>query len=321
MKAVQISRTGGPEVLVVRNVPDPRPGEDEALIEIEAVGVNFIDIYVRSGRHRHDLPLVPGFEAAGTVVEVGENVREVSPGDLVAAAGVFGSYAEAMVAPSWQLVKLPNGVDAETGAAVMEQGLTAHYLSRSTYPLGSDDIALVHAGAGGVGLLLIQMAKRLGATVIATVSTVAKAERAREAGADHVINYVDQDFEKEVLSITEGRGLSVVYDSVGASTFDKGLACLAPRGYMVLYGQSSGPVPSVSVQAINSKSLFLTRPSLTDYTASREELLWRSDDVFGWVRSGELNVHIHGRFSLRDAAEAHRAMEGRATTGKLLLIP
>ena len=247
MKAVQISRTGGPEVLVVTDVSDPRPGKDQALIEIEAIGVNFIDTYIRSGRYPRDLPLVPGVEAAGTVVEVGEDVSEVSPGDLVATAGVMGSYAEKMVVPSWQLVKLPQGVDAETGAAVIEQGLTAHYLCHSTYPLSSHDAALVHAGAGGVGLLLIQMAKRLGATVITTVSTEAKAERAREAGADHVINYTVQDFEDEVLSITEGRRLPVVYDAVGASTFDKSLACLAPRGYMVLYGQSSGPVPNVSV--------------------------------------------------------------------------
>ena len=257
----------------------------------------------------------------GKVVEVGGNVREVSPGDMVATAGVAGSYAERMVASSWQLVKLPQGVDVETGAAVIEQGLTAHYLCHSAYPLSSRDTALIHAGAGGVGLLLIQMAKRLGDTVITTVSTDAKAERAREVGADHTINYTNQDFEKEVRRFTGGEGLPVVYDSVGTSTFDKSLACLAPRGYMVLYGQSSGPVPSVSVPAINSKSLYFTRPSLNDYAATREELLQRAGQVFGWVKSGELKVSIHDRYPGRDAAEAHRALEGRKTTGKLLLIP
>ena len=321
MKAIQVSGTGGPEVLEHMEVPDPHIEKGEALLKIEAIGVNFIDIYVRSGRYPRDLPLIPGFEAAGTVVEVGVDVHEVSPGDLVAFAGVMGSYAEIMAVPSWQLVKLPEGVDIETGAALIEQGLTAHYLCRSTYPLGSGDTALVHAGAGGVGLLLIQMAKRLGATVITTVSTEAKAARASEAGADHVIIYTEQDFEEEVNRITGGRGLPVVYDSVGASTFDKSLACLAPRGYMVLFGQSSGPVPTVPVPVVNAKSLFFTRPTLGHYAATREELLQRSEDIFQWVVSGDLKVQVHDRYPLREAAEAHRALEGRQTTGKLLLVP
>ena len=218
-------------------------------------------------------------------------------------------------------MKLPEGVTAETGAALMEQGLTAHYLCHSTYPLGPEDTALVHAGAGGVGLLLIQMAKRLGATVITTVSTGEKAERARQAGADHTINYMEEHFEEEGMQISGGEGLPVVYDSVGAVTFDKSMACLAPRGHMVLFGQASGLVPSVSVAAIFNKSLYFTRPSLKDYMASRDELLERSGDLFRWVKSGEIKVHIHDRYPLRDAAEAHRDLEGRKTTGKLLLVP
>ena len=322
MKAVQISQTGGPEVMKYTDVPDPTPGSGQALIDIQAVGVNYTDVQTRSGRNPPAaLPVIPGVEGAGVVSAVGEGVSEVSVGDLVAYSGVGASYAEKVVAPADRLVKMPEGLSAEQGAAAMLQGMTAHYLVHTTYPLNSGDTALVHAAAGGVGLILTQMAKALGAQVIGTVSTEAKAQLAREAGADHVINYVEQDFEAEVNRITGNAGVQVVYDSVGASTFDKGIACLVQRGYMVLYGQASGPVPPVPVAVLNSKSLFLTRPGLADYTITREELLQRAGDVLGWVRSGKLKLHMHGNFSLSDAAEAHRQLEGRQTTGKLLLIP
>jgi NADPH2:quinone reductase len=260
-------------------------------------------------------------EAAGIVTQVGEGVSEVAVGDMVAYTGVGASYAEKVVAPSRRLVKLPQGMDAETAAAAMLQGMTAHYLSHSTYPLKPGDTCLVHAAAGGVGLLLTQMAKALGARVIATVSTEEKAKLASEAGADHVINYAVEDFEEEVKRITGGEGIQVVYDAVGITTFDKSVACLAHRGYMVLYGQASGPVPPVPVSVLNSKSLFLTRPTLGSYADAREELLQRAGDVLGWVQSHKLNLRIHGKFPLSDAAEAHRQLEGRLTTGKLLLIP
>ncbi|MDO8751868.1 MAG: quinone oxidoreductase [Dehalococcoidia bacterium] len=321
MKAVQISKTGGPEVLKYVDVPDPRPGPGQALVEIKAVGVNYTEVYTRSGLYPPALPVIPGGEAAGVVAQVGSGVTEVAVGDLVAYTGGSQSYAEKAVVPAWRLVKLPRGLDAEAGAAVMLQGMTAHYLCHSTYPLKPGHTALVHAAAGGVGLLLTQMAKSLGATVIGTVSTEAKAKLAREAGADHVINYSSQDFEQEVKRITGGAGVQVVYDAVGATTFDKSIACLVRRGYMVLYGQASGPVPPVPPSVLNAKSLFLTRPSLVDHTATREELLQRAGDVLGWVKSGKLKLHIHGKFALKDASEAHRQLEGRFTTGKLLLIP
>ncbi len=321
MKAMQIAQTGGPEVLQYKDVPDPAPGPEQALVEIKAVGVNYTDVYTRSGLNPPKLPAIPGVEAAGVVTQVGDSVSEVAPGDTVAYTGVPSSYAEKVVAPAWRLVKMPDGVDAEQGATVMLQGLTAHYLCYTTYPLKPGDTALVHAAAGGVGLLLTQMAKFIGARVIGTVSTEAKAELARDAGADHVINYQEQDFEKEVRRIAGDDGIQVAYDSVGRTTFDKSLACLARRGYLVLYGQASGPVPPVQVSVLNARSLFLTRPILGDYTATREELLQRSDEVLGWVRSGKLKLHLHDKFALKDAAEAHRQLEGRVTTGKLLLIP
>ena len=320
MKVVQISQTGGPEVLKYVDVPDPSPGAGQALIDVTAIGMNYTDVYTRSGLNAPALPAIPGVEAAGVVSQVGEGVSEVAVGDLVAYTGVGASYAEKVVAPSWRLVKLPEGVDAETGAATMLQGMTAYYLCHSTYPLKPGDTALVHAAAGGVGLLLTQMAKSLGAQVIATVSTEAKAQLAREAGADHTIIYTEQDFEEEVKRITGG-GVQVVYDSVGLTTFDKSIACLVPRGYMVLYGQASGPVPPVPVSMLNNGSLFLTRPGLGDHTATREELLQQAGNVLEEVRSGRLKLHMHGKFALRDAAEAHRQLEGRLTTGKLLLIP
>lgn len=321
MKAVQISKTGGPEVLEYVDVPDPEPGNGQALVDIQAIGVNYTDVYTRSGLNPPSLPTIPGVEGAGVVSKVGAGVTEVKVGDLVAYSSVGKSYAEKVVAPSWRLVKLPRGLDAEAGAAAMLQGMTAHYLCHSTYPLKPGDTALVHAAAGGVGLLLTQMAKSLGARVIATVSTDAKAQLARQAGADHVIIYTREDFEEGVKKVTGGVGVEVVYDAVGKSTFDKSVACLKPRGYMVLYGQASGPVPPVPVAVLNRKSLFLTRPGLGDYTPTREELLQRAGDVLGWVKSGKLKLHIHGKYALRDAAEAHRQLEQRQTTGKLLLIP
>ena len=321
MKAIRITETGGPEVLQYVDVPDPTPGAGQALVELKAIGVNYTDVYTRAGVNPPRLPAIPGVEGAGVVVEVGEGVSEVGPGDLVAYSGIPSSYAEKVVAPSRQLVKLSNEMDAETGAAVMLQGMTAHYLCHTTYPLTSTDTALVHAGAGGVGLLLIQMAKRLGARVITTVSTEAKAQLAKEAGADHAIIYTEQDFAEEIERITGGAGVQVVYDSVGKDTFDKGISCLAPRGCMVLYGQASGAVSPVPIPVLNSKSLFVTRPGLAHHTATREELEERADAVLGWVTSGQLKLRIHGRYPLKDAVETHVQLESRGTTGKLLLIP
>ncbi|MDP6102034.1 MAG: quinone oxidoreductase [Dehalococcoidia bacterium] len=321
MKAIQITEVGGPEVLKYMDVTDPSPGPGQALIDMKASGVNYMDVYARSGLNPPSLPTIPGGEGAGVVAQVGEGVSEVEVGDLVAYTGAGASYAERVVVPSWRLVKLPEGLDADEAAAVMLQGMTAHYLCYATYPLKPGDTCLVHAAAGGVGLLLTQIAKSLGARVIATVSTAEKAHLASAAGAHHVINYVEQDFEKEVSKISGGEGIQVVYDAVGLTTFDKSLACLAPRGYMVLYGQASGPVPPISTSILGRKALFLTRPSLGVYTSTREELLQRAGDVLGWVRSGKLDLRIHGKFPLEDAAEAHRQLEGRLTTGKLLLIP
>ncbi|MBI4282150.1 MAG: quinone oxidoreductase [Chloroflexi bacterium] len=321
MKAIQITQVGGPEVLTYRDVPDPRPGPGQTLVEVKAIGVNYMDVGFRSGPNLPAPPAIPGGEAAGTVIQVGEGVSEVKVGDLVAYTGAGAAYAEKVVVPSWRLVKLPSGLDAESGAAAMLQGMTAHYLSHSTYPLKPGDTCLVHAAAGGVGLLLTQMAKSLGARVIGTVSTEDKARLASEAGADHVIIYTTEDFEAEVNKLTDGKGVQVVYDAVGLTTFDKGIACLAPRGCMALYGQASGPVPALNSSILGRKALYLTRPNLGTYTATREELLQRAGDVLGWVKSGRLHLHIHGKFPLRNAAEAHRQLQGRMTIGKLLLIP
>jgi NADPH2:quinone reductase len=321
MKAIQITQVGGPEVLKYTDVADPSPGPGQALVDIKASGVNYMDVYVRSGLIAPSLPAIPGGEGAGVVAQVGEGVTEVQIGDLVAYTGAGASYAEKVVVPSWRLVKLPEGLGADSAAAVMLQGMTAHYLCYSTYPLKPGDTCLVHAAAGGVGLLLTQMAKSLGARVIATVSTDEKAKLAAAAGADYVINYSEQDFAEEVDKISGGDGVQVVYDAVGLTTFDKSIASLAPRGCMALYGQASGPAPDISPSILARKSLFLTRPSLGVYTSTREELLQRAGDVLGWVQSGKLDIRIHGKFSLSDAAEAHRQLEGRLTTGKLLLIP
>ena len=291
-------------------------------MKLEAAGLNYIDVYYRTGLYKAQLPLTLGLEGGGVVTEVGPNVSEVKVGDRVAYTGVPGAYAQLAAVPAARLVKLPDGLDGKTGAAAMLQGMTAHYLSHSTYPLKSGDWCLVHAAAGGVGLLLCQMAKMRGARVIGTVSTEAKAKLAREAGADEVILYTTQDFEAEAKRITGGAGVRVVYDSVGKTTFDKSLSCLALRGTLVLFGQSSGPVPPFDAAVLNQKgSLFLTRPSLFHYTATREELLQRSGDVLGWIKAGRLRLRIDLTLPLAQAAEAHRQLEGRQTTGKVLLIP
>jgi NADPH:quinone reductase len=322
MKAIRILQHGGPEALKIEEVPLPIPGEEQALIRLEAIGVNFIDVYHRTGLYKVAPPFTPGMEGAGVVESVGKNVKDIQPGDRVAYAMTMGSYADHAIVPSWQLIKLPGGVDTRLGAAIMLQGMTAHYLTQTTYPVKSGDSILVHAAAGGVGLLVIQMAKKKGARVIGTVSTDEKAKLAREAGADEVIFYTRQDFETETKRLTQAKGVQVVYDSVGKSTFEKSLSCLVPRGMMVLFGQSSGPVPPFDPGLLAAKgSLFLTRPSLTQYAATRQELLHRAGEVLEWVASGALRVRIEKTFPLIQAPEAHRQLEGRMTTGKVLLIP
>jgi NADPH2:quinone reductase len=322
MKAIQVHEHGDPDQLRFEDIKNPTPGPGEALVQIEAAGLNFIDTYQRRGWYKINLPFTPGVEAAGRVVAVGAGVDLVAVGDRVAYASSIGSYAEYNTVKATSLVPVPPDVPAELAAAVMLQGMTAHYLSHSTYPLEADDTALVHAAAGGVGQLLVQMAKILGARVIGTCSTEEKAEVAREAGADEVILYTEQDFEAETMRLTDGEGVDVVYDGVGKDTFDRSLACLRPRGYMVLYGQASGIVPEFDIQRLNQRgSLFLTRPSLGHYTATREELLWRSGDLFDWIADDHLDVAVDERFALADAAEAHRYIEGRNTMGKVLLVP
>jgi NADPH:quinone reductase len=322
MKAVRIHTPGGPEALKYDDVPEPTPGAGQAAVKLGACGVNYIDVYFRTGQYKAQLPLTIGLEGAGAVTTVGAGVTDVKVGDRVAWTGVPGSYAQVAVVPADRLVKLPDKLTFKDGAAAMLQGMTAHYLAVSTYPLKKGDVCLVHAAAGGVGLLLCQMAKMRGATVIGTVSTEEKAALAKEAGADHVIVYTKTDFEAEVKRLTGGAGVHVNYDGVGASTFDKGLNCLRPRGLMVLYGAASGPVPPLDLQILNARgSLFVTRPSLNHHIASREELMERAGDVLGWIRDGKLKLRLEHQFPLAEAPEAHRALEGRRTTGKILLIP
>jgi NADPH:quinone reductase len=322
MKTIRIHKTGGPEVLTYEDVSVPEPAPGEAVLKLEAVGVNFIDVYYRSGLYKAALPYTPGMEAAGTVTAVGAEVVDLKPGDRAAYAMNPGAYAEYASVPTWKLVRLPAAIDSRQGAAAMLQGMTAHYLAYSTFRLQPGHTALVHAGAGGVGLLLTQIARNIGATVITTVGNDQKAELSRTTGAHHVIVYSRQEFDKEVREITGGKGVEVVYDSVGVNTFERSVACLKPRGYMVLFGQSSGPVPPVDPAVLASKgSLFLTRPTLGNYVATKDELRWRANDVLSWIANGKLRLTIDHVFPLAEAARAHQELEGRRTTGKVLLVP
>jgi NADPH2:quinone reductase len=320
MKSIQVKEHGGPEKLELVETPKPEPGLKQVLVRIAASGVNFIDVYFRTGLYKADLPVTLGSEAAGTVEAVGPEVTEFAPGDRVAYAMVRGSYAEYAVVPTAMLVKIPDHVDFNTAAAAMLQGMTAHYLTHSTYPLKKGETCLVHAAAGGAGGLIVQMAKMLGATVFGTVSTDEKAVIAKDHGADEIIFYTRQEFDVEVKRLTEGRGVDVVYDSVGKTTFEKSLNSLRPRGMLALFGQSSGAVPPIDPSILNVKgSLFLTRPSLGHYVASRDELLLRAGDVLRWIDEGKLKLRIDRTYPLADAAAAHRDLEARHTAGKLLL--
>jgi NADPH:quinone reductase len=322
MKAIQVQKTGGPDVLTLADLPVPKPKANEAVVKIAAIGVNFIDVYFREGRYPAPLPFIDGQEAAGTVTEVGSDVKTVKPGDRVAYTGVIGSYAEYAAVPADRLVHVPDKITDQQAAAAMLQGMTAHYLVNSTYPLMKGETALIHAAAGGVGLLLVQMAKNIGARAIGTVGTEEKAKLAREAGADEVILYTQKDFEAETKRLTENKGVHVVYDGVGKSTFEKGLNVLRPRGYMVLFGGASGAVPPFDPIALSQKgSLFLTRPSLLHYIATRQELEQRSSDVFSAVAAGKLKLRIGHVYKLEEVQQAHRDLEGRKTTGKILLVP
>lgn len=321
VKAIRVHDPGGPEALRIDDVSSPAPGAGEALVRIESIGVNFIDVYHRTGLYPLETPFTPGREAAGVVEAVGDDVTEVRPGDRVAYV-LSPSYAELAVVPAQRLVPVPPGVSSDDAAALMLQGLTAHYLSHSTFPIREGQEVLVHAAAGGVGLLLVQMAKKRGARVFGTVSTDAKADAAKRAGADVLIRYTEEDFEEVIRRQTDGAGLHAVYDSVGQTTFDKSFKCLRPRGMLVLYGQSSGPVPPFDLTGLGAGgSLFVTRPSLAHYILDRSELLDRSNDILGWAERGELEITIDRKLPLSEAPEAHRLLEGRKTSGKLLLSP
>jgi NADPH:quinone reductase len=322
MKAIQVKQPGGPAVLELLDVPVPEPKTTEAVVKLAASGVNFIDVYQREGRYKVPLPFVLGQEGAGVVTAVGSNVTSVKAGDRVAWTGLLGGYAEYAAVSADRLVAIPAGVTDQQAAAAMLQGMTAHYLCHDTFPLKRGETALVHAAAGGVGLLLVQMAHHIGARVLATVSTEEKAKLAREAGADEIILYTQSDFEAETRRLTNGQGVHVVYDSVGKTTFEKGLNVLRPRGMMVLFGGSSGAVPPFDLIALSQKgSLYVTRPTLVNYIASREELLSRSAAVFAMISSGKLKLRIAHTYPLAEAQRAHRDLEGRKTTGKLLLLP
>jgi NADPH2:quinone reductase len=322
MQAVVVTENGGPEVLRVEKRETPSPGRGQLLVDVGAIGVNYMDIYHRKGLYPVSTPFVLGMEGAGTVATVGDGVTEFSPGDRVAWAQAPGSYAEQVLVPAEKAVAVPDGVTDELAAAALLQGLTAHYLTHSTYPIQPGDTALVHAGAGGVGLLLTQMVRLRGGTVIATVSTEEKEQLARGAGADDVIRYTETDFTDEVRRLTGGEGVAVVYDGVGRTTFDGSLACLRPRGLLALHGASSGPVPPFDPQRLNfGGSLFLTRPTIAHYTATRDELDQRAGDLFSYLADGRLTVRIGARYPLEEARAAHEDLEGRRTTGKLLLLP
>ena len=320
MRAMRIHLPGGPEAIRDDRLQRPTPGDGEALVRVEYAGVNFIDVYKRTGAYKIPLPATLGEEGAGRVESVGANVSEVKPGDRVAWASVPGAYAEYAVVKAARLVPVPPEVETKIAAAVMLQGMTAHYLASSLYPLKTGERCIVHAAAGGVGLLLVQIAKRRGAFVIGTAGSAEKAELARKAGADEVVIYTEKDFVAEAKRITDGQGVNVIYDSVGKTTFLSGFDALKPRGMMALFGQSSGAAPAIDPQLLNQKgSLFLTRPTLGHYVATREELLWRAKDLFDWIGRGELSVRIGAEYALEDVAEAHRALEGRRTTGKVVL--
>jgi len=322
MKAIQVKQPGGPEALELVDLPVPEPKANEAVVKLAAAGVNFIDVYFREGRYKAPMPFVVGQEGAGIVTAVGAEVKSVKKGDRVAWTGLFGGYAEYAAVPADRLVPVPEGVSDEQAAAAMLQGMTAHYLSHDTYLLKRGETALVHAAAGGVGLLLVQMAHHIGARVIGTVSTDEKAKLARDAGADEIILYTQADFEAETKRLTGGKGVDVVYDSVGRTTFEKGLNILRPRGMMVLFGGSSGAVPPFDLILLSQKgSLYVTRPTLVNYIATRDELLARSGAVFGMIAAGKLKLRIEHTYPLSQAQQAHRDLEGRKTTGKLLLIP
>ncbi len=322
MYAIRIKAHGGPEVLSYEEIPTPTPGAGEVLVKIAAIGVNFIDVYHRSGLYPGNLPFTPGMEAAGVVEAVGPDATEFKPGDRVAYASQQGSYAQYALVPQSKLIPVPDGLDDQSAAAALLQGMTAHYLTDSTYPIQSGDTVLVHAAAGGAGLLLTQLAKRRGARVIGTVSTEEKEALARQAGADEIILYNQTDFETEVKRLTDGAGVAVVYDSVGKTTFLKSLNCLKLRGYLVLYGASSGPAPAIEPNLLQTKgSVYLTRPTLFHYTADRAALLARATEVLDWIAKGELKLRIGQTYPLSEAAQAHRDLEARLTTGKLLLLP
>ena len=322
MKAIQIAAVGGPEVLTLVDIPVPEPKPNEAVVQIKTAGVNFIDVYFREGRYPAPLPFIDGQEAAGEVVAVGVDVRNVRLGDRVAYTGTLGAYAEYAAVPAERLVRIPDGLDFEQAAAAMLQGMTAHYLTHGSYQVKEGDVALVHAAAGGVGLLLVQMARNLGARVIGTAGSEEKAQLARDAGADEVIVYTEKDFETETRRLTDGKGVNVVYDGVGKDTFAKGLNVLRPRGYMVLFGGASGAVPPFDLLELTKHgSLFVTRPSLQHYLLTREELEERANDVLEMITSGRLKLRIHKTYPLSDAQQAHRDLEGRKTMGKLLLKP
>jgi len=322
MRAIQVKQTGSPEVLQLVDLPVPNPKPNEAVVKIAAAGVNFIDVYLRAGLYKAPLPFVAGQEGAGVVTAVGVDVRTTKPGNRVAWSGVLGSYAEYVAGAAEALVPIPSGVDDHNAAAALLQGMTAHYLCFDTYKLKAGETALIHAAAGGVGLLLVQMAHNLGARVIGTVSTQAKAQLARQAGADEVILYTEADFEAETKRLTSGKGVDVVYDGVGKATFEKSMNVLRPRGMLVLYGSSSGPVPPVDPGTLAQKgSLYMARTSLAHFTATRDELLARSGAVFAMIAAGKLKLRIAHVYKLEEAQQAHRDLEGRKTTGKLLLVP
>jgi NADPH2:quinone reductase len=322
MKAIVVDAPGGPDVLHLRDVPVPEPGPDQVLVKIAAIGINYIDVYFRNGMYKGAYPLVLGQEAAGSIEKVGSDVADFTPGERVAYCGTQGSYAEYAVVPASQVVAVPDGVELRDAAALMLQGTTAHYLANSTFPLGPKHVALIHAGAGGVGLLLTQMAKAKGATVITTVSTPEKAALSKRAGADTVIDYSKEDFAAEARRITDGRGVDVVYDSVGLTTWEKSLDALRPLGYFVLFGASSGAVPPIDLQLLNAKGgLFATRPSLGWYVATPQERRARAADIFREVQDGTLALRVEHVYPLADAARAHTDLEARTTTGKLILLP